>query len=131
MLTKNRSPGQQNQYHQKLFHTFSICIMVDAWPNFEGFSTMKYFFSGSILSPKMGEKVLTSVNTFGCRTTSPIQCSEILDCTALKSNISAFRKVLRHRNRFTSQRERSKNVRFIFLVQIHSGQSNTTYFNDL
>ena len=47
------------------------------------------------------------------RATSRIQSSEILDCTVLKTNISAFRKVLRHQNRFTSQRERSKNVRFI------------------
>ena len=45
-------------------------------------------FSDSILSPKMGEKVLTSVNTFCCRTTSPIQSSEIPDYTVLKTHIS-------------------------------------------
>jgi len=57
------------------------------------------------------EKVLTSVDTFGHRTTSPMQCSEILDCTVLKSSISASKKVLRHRKRSYSQGERSKTVR--------------------
>ena len=46
------------------------------------------------------------------RTTSRTQCWRIGDCTILKSNISAFRKVLRHQNRFSSRRERSKNVKF-------------------
>ena len=44
------------------------------------------------------------------RTTSRTQCWRIGDCTILKSNISAFRKVLRHQNRFSSRRERSKSV---------------------
>ena len=41
-----------------------------------------------------------------------VQSPGVADCTVLKSNISAFRKVLRHQNRFSSRRERSKNVKF-------------------
>ena len=87
--------------------------MIDAWLNFKRISSINYFFSGSILFAKIREKVWTSVDTFASRATLRIQISEILDCTVLKTNISAFRKVLRHQNRFTSQRERNKNVRFI------------------
>ena len=46
----------------------------------------------STLSPDLA--VLTSVDTFGCRA----------------SGISAFRKVVRHQNRYSSRRERSKSV---------------------
>ena len=138
VLTNNRFRVFKNQNHKKSFCTFFIYIMIEAWFKFERNWSIKYFFlaaPGFLISIKIWEKVLTSVDTFGCRTTSPIQCSEIPVRTVLKSNISAFRKVLRHQNRFTSQRERSKNVEFhVFSSKSTPGlqiSSNTTYFNDL
>ena len=64
----------------------------------------------STLSPDL--EVLTSVDTFGCRATSRVQSSGVADCTVLKGGISAFRITLRQQNRFSSRRDRSKNVKF-------------------
>ena len=112
MLTKIEIADRKKRNHQNPFCTFFIYIMIEAWPSLEKISSIRHFFSSSILFPKIREKVLTSVDTFCCRRPSGVQSPGVADRTVLKSNISAFRKVLRHQNRFSSRRERSKNAKF-------------------
>ena len=105
-------------------------MMLGAWPDFEGFSTVGYFFSGSILFPKIREKVLTSVDTFGCRAPHGYKVRELPIAQSSRgiSQLSEKSYDIKIGSLFAENEAKTWNS---MDFAPNPGVPNTTYFNDL